>query len=345
MQVADLNLASFNAQDTQYHASPMSMKGMPYVTDPGLYRATIMSARFFTRNTARGEVPVVMLTMIARHEFTEGHTGRLNMSVFIPQQGDAPGYSDNLWRELVEACGAVQEVRGPDGTMQLLPHLESRTETLEFPDARGNTTAEHITSFEGKEIALVVELGKPYNGRQYLNARVFLNKDLLHYTEVRSGVTKPKLVFERFTVHGVGRPLDYPNQVASDNAAATMTPAAPAYPQYSAYTQPAAIPQPAAPVMPQPAMTQANVSQPQGVMVNPYAPQQPWGAAQQTAQTVSNVPSVQSGYQSPYQQAPAPSPYAHVAPTAQAPAQGSTSAQASAQPAATPESDKDDIPF
>ena len=42
---AALGLASFDANDNQFHADNLSLAGLPYVQDSGLYRATIVTAR------------------------------------------------------------------------------------------------------------------------------------------------------------------------------------------------------------------------------------------------------------------------------------------------------------
>lgn len=235
-----LGLASFDANDNQFHTDNLSLAGLPYVQDPGLYLATIVTARLEKRTVQGNEVPVVSLGLHAQHYYNKEHLGRLYLTVFMTQRNRAA--TDNKWRELLEACGAL--VATPDG--KLVPQLEVREVPLEAPDAQGNTSAKYISTFEGKEIALVISLGKlnPNTGRHYLNACVFLNKDLFHYTEVYAHATEPKLVFNKFTTRGIGLELDYGEQGTSAQGsgygayqapAAPAAQGAPAYPSYPAY--------------------------------------------------------------------------------------------------------------
>ena len=227
--------------------------------------------------------------------------------------------TDNKWRELLEACGAL--VATPDG--KLVPQLEVREVPLEAPDAQGNTSAKYISTFEGKEIALVISLGKlnPNTGRHYLNACVFLNKDLFHYTEVYAHATELKLVFNKFTTRGIGLELDYGEQGTSAQSSgygAYQAPAAqgaPAYPAYAGIPQPTAqgygqqgqqaqaVPQaaPAPQYAPQPAPQGAYNAwgQAQGLQQPQVAPQAAPQAAPVPAQTVV----------SPYAQMSAAQPY------------------------------------
>lgn len=348
---AALGLASFDANDNQFHTDNLSLAGLPYVQDSGLYRATIVTARLETRTvlTTGAEVPVVSLGMRAQHYYNKEHCGRLYLTVFMTQRNRAT--VDNKWRELLEACGAL--VPTPDG--KLVPQLEVREVPLEAPDAKGNTIAKYISTFEGKDIALVIARGKPNpnTGRHYLNACVFLNKDLFHYTEVYAHATEPKLVFNSFTTRGMGLDLDYGDQGTGGNGGtgaqgsgygayqAPATQAAPAYPTYPAY---AGIPQPTAHGYGQQAQQVQAV--PQAAPAPQYAPQpapqgayNAWGQAQGLQQP-------QAAPQAALQAAPVPaqtmvSPYAQM--SAAQPYGGVAQAQAAQ---ATQAQDNDgDIPF
>ena len=339
---AALGLASFDANDNQFHTDNLSLAGLPYVQDPGLYLATIVTARLEKRTVQGNEVPVVSLGLHAQHYYNKEHLGRLYLTVFMTQRNRAA--TDNKWRELLEACGAL--VATPDG--KLVPQLEVREVPLDAPDAQGNTSAKYISTFEGKEIALVISLGKlnPNTGRHYLNACVFLNKDLFHYTEVYAHATEPKLVFNKFTTRGIGLELDYGEQGTSAQGSgygayqAPAAPTAPAYPSYPAY---AGIPQPtaqgygqqgqqaqAAPqMMPQQVAAQAV---PQAAPAPQYAPQpapqgayNAWGQAQglqqpQAAPQAAPVPA--QTVVSPYAQMSAAQPYGAQAAQAQGDANG-----------------------
>lgn len=346
---AALGLASFDANDNQFHADNLSLAGLPYVQDSGLYRATIVTARLETRTVQGTDVPVVSLGMRAQHYYNQEHLGRLYLTVFMTQRNRAA--VDNKWRELLEACGAL--VPTPDN--KLAPQLEVREVQLDAPDAKGNTTAKYISTFEGKEIALVITRGKPSpnTGRHYLNACVFLNKDLFHYTEVYAHATEPKLVFSQFTTRGMGLDLDYGGQsngVQDSGYGAYQAPAAqaaPAYPTYPAYAgipqptaqgygQQAAAPQAAPQMMQQQAAAQAV---PQAATAPQYAPQpapqgayNAWGQAQGLQQP-------QAAPQSAPQAAPVPaqtmvSPYAQM-----------SAAQPYGAQAAQAQDNGEDIPF
>ena len=358
---AALGLASFDANDNQFHTDNLSLAGLPYVQDSGLYRATIVTARLETRTVQGTDVPVVSLGMRAQHYYNQEHLGRLYLTVFMTQRNRAA--VDNKWRELLEACGAL--VPTPDN--KLVPQLEVREVPLEAPDAQGRTTAKYISTFEGKEIALVITRGKlnQNTGRHYLNACVFLNKDLFHYTEVYAHVTEPKLVFSSFSTRGMGLDLDYGDQGTGGTGGtgaqgsgygayqAPATQAAPAYPTYPAY---AGIPQPTAQGYGQQAQQAQQVQAvPPAAPAPQYAPQpapqgayNAWGQAQglqqpqaapQSAPQAAPVPA--QTMVSPYAQMSAAQPYG----TQAAQAQGAQAAQAQGAQAAQAQDNDEDIPF
>lgn len=336
---AALGLASFDANDNQFHADNLSLAGLPYVQDSGLYRATIVTARLETRTVQGTDVPVVSLGMRAQHYYNQEHLGRLYLTVFMTQRNRAA--VDNKWRELLEACGAL--VPTPDN--KLVPQLEVREVPLEAPDAQGRTTAKYISTFEGKEIALVITRGKlnQNTGRHYLNACVFLNKDLFHYTEVYAHVTEPKLVFNSFATRGLGLDLDYGDQGTGTQGSgygayqAPATQAAPAYPTYPAY---AGIPQPTAQGYGQQAQ------QAQQVQAVPPAAPAPQYAPQPAPQGAYNAWGQAQGLQQP-QAAPQSAPQAAPVPaqTMVSPYAQMSAAQPYGAQAAQAQDNGEDIPF
>ena len=339
---AALGLASFDANDNQFHADNLSLAGLPYVQDSGLYRATIVTARLETRTVQGTDVPVVSLGMRAQHYYNQEHLGRLYLTVFMTQRNRAT--VDNKWRELLEACGAL--VPTPDG--KLVPQLEVREVPLEAPDAQGRTTAKYISTFEGKEIALVITRGKlnQNTGRHYLNACVFLNKDLFHYTEVYAHATEPKLVFNSFTTRGLGLDLDYGDQSIGSQGSgygayqAPAAQAAPAYPTYPAY---AGIPQPTAQGYGQQAQQAQQAQQVQAV---PPAAPAPQYAPQPAPQGAYNAWGQAQGLQQP-QAAPQSAPQAAPVPaqTMVSPYAQMSAAQPYGTQGAQAQDNGEDIPF
>lgn len=345
---AALGLASFDANDNQFHADNLSLAGLPYVQDSGLYRATIVTARLETRTVQGTDVPVVSLGMRAQHYYNQEHLGRLYLTVFMTQRNRAA--VDNKWRELLEACGAL--VPTPDN--KLVPQLEVREVPLEAPDAQGRTTAKYISTFEGKEIALVITRGKlnQNTGRHYLNACVFLNKDLFHYTEVYAHVTEPKLVFNSFATRGMGLDLDYGDQGTGGTGGtgaqgsgygayqAPAAQAAPAYPTYPAY---AGIPQPTAQGYGQQAQQAQQAQQVQAV---PPAAPAPQYAPQPAPQGAYNAWGQAQGLQQP-QAAPQSAPQAAPVPaqTMVSPYAQMSAAQPYGTQGAQAQDNGEDIPF
>lgn len=333
MTLATMKLAAFNPKANVFDASNSDLSGLPYVTEPGLYRATIASATVETK-TVRGEqYPAVVLQLRASHVYSEGHSGRMRLSVYVDSDGTGRAPFAYQWWELCFAAGAIVAERDANGGLTFVPKLESETVQLSTPTATGETSIEHVRSFEGKEIAVVVTR-RPYNGRYYLNAKTFLrSEDLLQIHEWMRGETVAKHYLQ-FPLRGLGLALDYPaseggnggSQFASTFGApqAQTAPQAPAYPSYPAY---AGIPQAAGTFPPaQSAPAYEAWGQTQGAMPAPVPPQM--------AAVMTPFPAAPAAQSAPAVSAAAPAPAPEVVPAAAPAAQMAPAAPVA--PAAAP---------
>ncbi len=333
MTLATMKLAAFNPKANVFDASNSDLSGLPYVTEPGLYRGTIASATVETK-TVRGEqFQAVVLQLRASHVYSEDHSGRMRLSVYVDSDGSGRAPFAYQWWELCFAAGAIVAERDANGGLTFVPKLETEQVELSAPTATGETSIEHVRSFEGKEIAVVVTR-RPYNGRYYLNAKTFLrSEDLLQIHEWMRGETVAKHYLQ-FPLRGLGLALDYPasegsnggSQFASSFGApqAQTTPQAPAYPSYPAY---AGIPQATGGFPPaQSAPAYEAWGQPQSAQQAPVAPQM--------AAVMTPFPAAPAAQSAPVAPAAAPTPVTEVAPAVAPVAQ--TAPVAPAAPAQRP---------
>lgn len=314
MTLATMKLAAFNPKANVFDASNSDLSGLPYVTEPGLYRATIASATVEAK-TVRGEqFQAVVLQLRASHVYSEDHSGRMRLSVYVDSDGSGRAPFAYQWWELCFAAGAIVAERDASGALTFVPKLETEQVQPSTPTATGETSIEHVRSFEGKEIAFVVTR-RPYNGRYYLNAKTFLrSEDLLQIHEWMRGETVAKHYLQ-FPLRGLGLALEYP-AAESGNGGGQFAPSfgapqtqmaapqAPAYPSYPAY---AGIPQAAGGFPPaQSAPAYEAWGQPQSAQQTPVAPQM--------AAVMTPFPAAPAAQSAPVAPAAAPAPVTEAAP-------------------------------